>query len=312
MTQAPPCPVCRFPLPDAPCQVRAEVTLVRCPRCGDFKLSDTAFRTLQPRVLQQPSRADMQLSAWLRNNAEHGVKLPVLDTRHVAPGEFSISTLSVAERRLELSDAIGRKTSHPGAKVKLEAERDCVLAWAENGRELFFYLDALAARDLVEITSETKRVGARVDPEVVVLPSGWDVIDDRRRSAPRSTQAFVAMWFDDAVRPVYDYGIERAIEGAGFDAYRVDEDLEGIRSTRGSWSRSSGPDLSSLTPRQHDRASCSKPATALAWADLLYGRRAGATSRNTGCRSTRASCRTWYGNRPTSTRSTTSASGCRP
>jgi hypothetical protein len=38
-----------------------------------------------------------------------------------------------------------------------------------------------------------------------------------------STQAFVAMWFNDAVRDAYEKGIKEAIEESGYKALRIDQ-----------------------------------------------------------------------------------------
>ena len=39
-----------------------------------------------------------------------------------------------------------------------------------------------------------------------------------------SSQAFVAMWFDDSVAAAYDEGIERAIRDCGYEPKRIDRD----------------------------------------------------------------------------------------
>ena len=38
-----------------------------------------------------------------------------------------------------------------------------------------------------------------------------------------SSQAFVAMWFDDSMKDVYDNGIRPGIEEAGYSSLRIDE-----------------------------------------------------------------------------------------
>ena len=53
--------------------------------------------------------------------------------------------------------------------------------------------------------------------------SGFERVEELREVRPDSDQAFVAMWFDDELKPAYFNGFKRAIEGAGYKPVRVDE-----------------------------------------------------------------------------------------
>ena len=52
---------------------------------------------------------------------------------------------------------------------------------------------------------------------------GFERVDELRKVTPSSSEAFVAMWFDDELKPAYVDGFKRAIEDAGYKPVRVDE-----------------------------------------------------------------------------------------
>jgi len=54
---------------------------------------------------------------------------------------------------------------------------------------------------------------------------GWEHVRELREKQPDSDQAFVAMWFDDSVKPAYDDGIKPALEECGYNPMRIDLEL---------------------------------------------------------------------------------------
>ena len=56
-----------------------------------------------------------------------------------------------------------------------------------------------------------------------LTPKGLKEIQNLRKTT-QSEQAFVAMWFDDAMKEVYVNAIKPATEASGYRVYRVDED----------------------------------------------------------------------------------------
>ena len=51
---------------------------------------------------------------------------------------------------------------------------------------------------------------------------GWQRLKELRRSQTISSQAFVAMWFDESLTPVYRDGFEPALEQTGYTPIRLD------------------------------------------------------------------------------------------
>lgn len=55
-----------------------------------------------------------------------------------------------------------------------------------------------------------------------VTPKGYMRYEVLQSQSSPSAQGFVAMWFDPAVQPAYDYGLALGIRRAGYDPLRVD------------------------------------------------------------------------------------------
>ena len=93
------------------------------------------------------------------------------------------------------------------------------LAWSESTTidEVEFLLDYLRKREYVTIekNNEVSRV--------TVTVQGHAHIADRLAHT-NSSQAFVAMWFDDTMDAVYHHAIAPAIQAAGYEPYRIDRD----------------------------------------------------------------------------------------
>jgi len=71
-------------------------------------------------------------------------------------------------------------------------------------------------------TLELKQFG--ISRAIIRLtPKGLQEIQKIHKTT-QSEQAFVAMWFDDSMKDVYNKAIKPAIEAAGYSSYRVDDD----------------------------------------------------------------------------------------
>ncbi|MBA7578439.1 hypothetical protein ES708_20301 [subsurface metagenome] len=56
-----------------------------------------------------------------------------------------------------------------------------------------------------------------------ISPKGWEVINQHVPSTLQSEIAFVAMWFDEELTPVYETAIKPGIADAGYTAVRIDQ-----------------------------------------------------------------------------------------
>ncbi len=91
------------------------------------------------------------------------------------------------------------------------------MAWALNNnefRELLNYL--YSVKYLVDSGST---IGTS---RVKIAPEGWAYLDKIKRVNQQSTQGFVAMWFSEDMRNVYEQAISVGIRNAGYIPHRVD------------------------------------------------------------------------------------------
>lgn len=88
--------------------------------------------------------------------------------------------------------------------------------FSEDYEVMEYILAALRAAGYIEY----KPMGSQLR----VTPSGWNRIGDLRRGLESSKpwQVFVAMPFEDSLKPAFDEGIDKALKSLGYEALRVD------------------------------------------------------------------------------------------
>lgn len=91
------------------------------------------------------------------------------------------------------------------------------MAWSDSTtlQEVEFLLEYLRNRELVTIDDNFQ------ERRVTVTVQGHTHVASQLTST-NSSQAFVAMWFDDSMDAVYQRAIAPAIQAAGYEPYRID------------------------------------------------------------------------------------------
>ena len=126
--------------------------------------------------------------------------------------------LSVDERAERLLWHLVDESESLGSEINLSFRS--VYAWTESSksREIAFLIDYLRAQGWV-----TGARGERTQSlSVTVTFEGHRRVADLSARSDTS-QAFVAMWFDDSVVAVYPEGIAPAIRDAGYRPLRIDQ-----------------------------------------------------------------------------------------
>jgi len=108
---------------------------------------------------------------------------------------------------------VGRKTGTFGGSVALDANRDWPLVYARDPSEFQLLRQTLVDETGFAVGGET---GLRL------TRSGWDRFEQLEATRPKSTSAFVAMWFSPDMKPAYDHGFYPALYELGYDPLRVD------------------------------------------------------------------------------------------
>ena len=93
------------------------------------------------------------------------------------------------------------------------------MAWSECTKsnhfdEVKFLLEYLQEKDWIKYDSSVESCTLTVD--------GYARLAELEKVATDSSQAFVAMWFDDSMKDAFENGIKPGIEDAGYEARRID------------------------------------------------------------------------------------------
>ena len=94
------------------------------------------------------------------------------------------------------------------------------LAWSESPSfsELEFLLDYLKEENWIKTDkTDHSTINCRI------TPVGYRYLNESEYSIRSSSQAFVAMWFDESMFQVYSDGIAPAIQDAGYEPLRIDQ-----------------------------------------------------------------------------------------
>jgi hypothetical protein len=185
---------------------------VECERCGSFKITLKAIHN----VLEFHPQLKPQLSAYCRR-LPGGLELPTIGVDTAGQFIRALPQYTPSEKLDNLLELMGRMTPALGRSTTFDPKTDYPLLIARDPEEVHFLLIELADRKYIH--------GPRNGPlsPLVVLPRGWERLEEIARSGRSSNRAFVAMWFDENTDDLYNEAIKPAIEKAGYDPLRVDK-----------------------------------------------------------------------------------------
>lgn len=132
--------------------------------------------------------------------------------------------LLVPERAERLLRCFVENSEHIGQQFKM-GENDVdewrALAWSETEKwnEAIHFAEYLEKRGWITHTSYGER------SVIVVLVDGYSKIAEQPTNID-SSQAFVAMWFDDETDAAFEDAIKPAIQDAGYKPVRIDRELD--------------------------------------------------------------------------------------
>lgn len=179
---------------------------VVCPRCGKHQISGTAIDELSGKINH---REGANISGWIRDNEGSPI------TSDNSEELRKLKTPSFHERADKLLIALEKKTAFAGELI--EWDKSWIsLGWCLNGDELNEIMCFL--EDSGRIVSEQSAVKM-----FKIAPKGWEHLEQLKKINIDSQQGFVAMWFDDGLKKIYDEAIGPAIIEAGYKPHRVDQ-----------------------------------------------------------------------------------------
>jgi len=99
-------------------------------------------------------------------------------------------------------------------------DNDYPLAFAKNASEFRFFLDTLVERNLLYRKGDHSLT--RNNQFYRLTTEGWEKIEQLRLVKTDSSQAFVAMWFDNSLEKAWSEGLEPALTAVAYRPIRID------------------------------------------------------------------------------------------
>ena len=177
---------------------------------GKYVITDSARFHLEDQGLAKDHRA--RLTTWLVKQRQLGVDFPEVTVSVIEQAKRA-KPLPVAER----ADKLLRHISDQLASVGSYSY------FSEDDFGLLICSESLALGDVLYLIEYLEHEGwleygpnKRTQLELRITVPGHSRIEELQTNAD-SSQAFVAMWFDDSMDEVYEMGIEPAIRDAGYE-----------------------------------------------------------------------------------------------
>ena len=189
-------------------------TVITCPVCGEFEISGLADAALK----NATEDFRWRLSWATRHASETGAPLVLHSS------DLQRTTESVAEPRGPLAKAdllvllLGSRADALGERSAFNQKTDWPLIYARGPNEAVRLLAELKRRGLVSLTMNPAE-------GVELTYQGWERLEALRSvQPPKSSKAFVAMWFDASMDAAYREGFYPALYALGYDPVRVDRE----------------------------------------------------------------------------------------
>ncbi|MBZ5564212.1 MAG: hypothetical protein LAP13_17545 [Acidobacteriia bacterium] len=151
------------------------------------------------------------LSAFCRR-VPRGAEPPTISSNNITKLISMIPQYTPPEKLDSLLERMGRMSAGLGEYTTFDPAKDYPLVIAKNAGEVNFLTRELQRRGYVDGTLEG----------FYLTSSGWERLEQIRKSGPTSNRVFVAMWFQESMSLIYDEAIAPAIRESGYDPLRID------------------------------------------------------------------------------------------
>jgi hypothetical protein len=188
---------------------------------GKYKITGTAAAMLGNLDI----KGKALLTTSLCNQRRAGIEYPAItsDTINSVKTLRPLTTTERIERTLLHFNQCVRVGQVIGFSVtdnrgEADAFRLMAITESSDEDELIAFLQMVEQMNLLVDTTQTMGFY-----QFTPTAPGWLKIDDLVTRLPSTSQAFVAMWFNDATQGAYADGIEPAIRDSGYQAVRIDK-----------------------------------------------------------------------------------------
>ena len=181
---------------------------------GSYEVGDIL---VEAQVKHMSDAQKARLTTWLIDQRAQGNEMPRVTEESVAYAKFK-RPLPVHQRAERLLRFIAGLAGSIGERVSVDKSSLGTYAWSESTvwTEVDYCLDYLEENRWID---GSRVFGGKFHGTVTV--AGYNHIAEQETNID-SSQAFVAMWFDDSMAECYENGIEPGIRDAGYKPIRID------------------------------------------------------------------------------------------
>lgn len=169
-----------------------------------FKITDDGLIALR-------AEQKFLLSAFCRRT-RRGSDSVTIRSSNIEQLVASLPKYSPPEKLDNLLQLMAEKTQELGQYTQFDSARDYPLLIARDSDEVEYFIQELLKRGYLD---------GSMDGRALTIP-GWERLEQVKKAGYVSARCFVAMWFDDSMRDIYDAAIAPAIKDAGYEALRID------------------------------------------------------------------------------------------
>ena len=181
---------------------------------GDYEIENAAMRAID----RLDSGARARLTTWLVDQRRLGSQCPKITPEIVEYVKVK-QALPAHERAVRLLRFTSEQMTTIAIPTLIHRDDGEAYAWSES-------TDWNELRFLIEYLNDEKLIGADYNPAMLgyrcwVTMNGYRLIAEQETHVA-TTQAFVAMWFDNSMDDAFENGIKPAIEASGYKPLRID------------------------------------------------------------------------------------------
>jgi len=188
---------------------------------GEYKIAGSDTHELSS--LTEPEKR--RLTTWIVSQRKAGIAVPEI-TSDVLESIKRGRDMSFSERANQALLFVGTRT-RVGGSIAIDSQDSQSREALHDFLALTESTDAHDAMLLMKMLREMELLAKASSPNLDGLfsmtPAGWLRFEELQAKEVKSSQAFVAMWFDLSVKEAYENGIYKAIYDSGYDPRRVDQ-----------------------------------------------------------------------------------------
>ena len=220
------CPLCESEADVTPLHPRV-ADRVDCDTCGEFEIDNLIASVGVVRYQYVPDSPDIRvgnlvyvLSGLTRRASIAG------DTLSIREDNVSqlLQSVMIPASPLENMDKallyISERQRKADDEFQVFFDKDYPLAFAKDGSEFRFFLDTLVERDLLHRRGDQSL--SRNNQFYRLTPEGWEKVERIKKVQTDSSQAFIAMWFDNSLEQAWHEGFQPALTELDYQPIRID------------------------------------------------------------------------------------------